>query len=82
MGPGVAPPLLRKEAKSVDGDGDGGSGLAEGVGGVEGVGGRGGGEDSSTVGASRAKFGGDDDVGGSGDLPGESDGCTRRDRGG
>ena len=42
LGRGIAPPLLRKEAKSADGDGDGESGLAEGVGGVEGVGGRGG----------------------------------------
>lgn len=74
--------LLRKEAKSVHGDEDRGSGLAEGVGSAEGVGGGGGGGDSSTGGASGADFGGYDDVGGAGDLPGETDGCTCRDRGG
>ena len=82
MGRSGAPPLLRKEAKSVHGDGHRGSGLAEGIGGVEGVGGGGGGGNSSTGGASGADFGRDDDVGGAGDLPGETDGCTCRDRGG
>ncbi len=57
----------------VDGDGDGGNGLAEGVVGVEGVSSVGGGMNSDRSSANGADFGRNDDVRGAGDLPGESD---------
>jgi len=46
---------------------------------MEGVGGGGSRGDGSRGGASGADFGGDDDVGGAGHLPGQSDGCARSD---
>jgi len=58
------------------GDGNGRGGLAVGVGGVEGVGGGGRGGDGGGGGAGCAYGGGDYDVGGAGDLPGERDGSA------
>src|SRR5580704_10549213 len=60
-------------SKLVGGDGDGGGGLAEGVGRVEGVGGVGGGSDGNGSAAGGADSGRDDYVRGTGDLPGERD---------
>ena len=56
--------------------------MAEGIGGEECVGGRGGGRDGDCVAAGGAYCGGNDDVVGAGDLPGQSDRGAGGDRGG
>jgi len=66
----------------VDCDRDGGGGLPEAVGGVEGVAGVGRGSDGDGSTTDGTDTGRNDDVGGAGNLPGECDGRTGRHRGG
>ena len=71
--------IWRTTAPLVDGDGDGGGDLAEGVGRVESVGGVGRGRDGDGRAADGADCGRNDDVGGAGNLPGKRDRRAGRD---